>query len=94
MPRVLPRYRRSDWDEGYDTGWSAGWKQGVRLTMAEVARRLIRDDVPMSYILEYTLLTEGSITKEFKKILETEGRVITYNPIKSNRKRTGHGKKG
>jgi len=94
MPRVLPQYRRSDWDEGYNTGWSAGWEQGVRLTMNEVARRLIRDDVPMSYILEYTLLTEGFITREFKKILETEGRVITYNTIKSNRKRTGHGKKG
>jgi len=55
--------------------------------MDEVARRLIKDNVPMSYILKYTLLTEGSMTREFKKILKTEGRIVTYEPIKPDGKK-------
>ena len=46
------------WDEGFDYGWSSGWEQGLRLTMNEVARRMINDDVPMSYIMKYTGLSD------------------------------------
>jgi len=64
------------WDEGFDDGWSAGWEQGLRLTMDEVASRMIKDDVPMAYIMKYTSLSHWSLTKEFKEIMKDEGSVI------------------
>jgi hypothetical protein len=76
----FPPWDQSDekkaWNEGFDDGWSSGWEQGLRLTMNEVFRRMIRDDVPMAYIMEYTSLSDMYLTEEFKEIMENEGRVI------------------
>ena len=74
MPCKLPPWdqspERKAWDEGFKDGWKAGLELGLEEGLEEAARRMIKEDVPLAYVIEYTDDIPWRATDKLKKFIE------------------------
>jgi hypothetical protein len=74
MPCKLPPWdpspERKAWDEGFNDGLKTGIEIGLREGLKEAARRMMKDDAPLSYIMVYTHHFPWRATDELEKFIE------------------------